>query len=172
MAAGDYTLGYQTQQQPTFALASLASSASLLAGYETSIVDNSTNKYSNYHASGFVTVGTTPTTNTTIEIWTFAQIENTPTYPDVFDGTAGAETITSQGIKDSILKLVAAITVDSTTSDRQYDFGPVSMQAVYGGTIPKRFGFFVTHDTGVALNATAANHQLNVLPILENIAQS
>lgn len=170
MASGDIKLVYGSQVQPTFGVASLASSASLLAGYETAIVDNSTNLNLDFLVSGKITVGTTPTVDTTIEIWTFAQIEDTPAYPDVFDGTASAETITSDGIKNSILKLVAIIDVDSTTSDRTYHFGPHPISAIYGGTVPKWFGFFVTHNTGVALNATAGNHELNLLPVYSNVA--
>jgi hypothetical protein len=171
MAAGDVKLVYATEQKPTFAIGSMATSSTLLAGYETSIIDNSSNLFLDYLIGGKVTVGTTPTINTVIEIWAFSQIEDSPTYPDVFDGTAGAETLTSAGIKNGLLTLIAVLQVDATTSDRVYPFQGKSIRAAFGGVVPKKFGFFVTHNTGVNLNSTAGNHELTALPVYENVAQ-
>ena len=170
MAAGDIKLVYGTEQKPTFAVASLATSSTLVAGYETGIVDNSTNLFLDYIIGGKVTVGTSPTANKIIEIWAFSQSEDTPTYPDVFDGTASAETITSVGVKNSVLSLVAVLDVSAATSDVTYYFQGKSMRACFGGVVPKRFGFFVTHNTGVNLNSTAGNHELTALPVYEQVA--
>ena len=77
------------------------------------------------------------------------------------DGTDSAETLTSAGVGQGFLKLLAVLNVDSTTSDRAYEFGPVSVAAAFGGTMPSRWSLFVVHDTGVALNSTAGNHEFN-----------
>lgn len=170
MAAGDVLLRYGTEQDLTFGVGSLASSSGLLAGYETSPIDNTSNLFLDYILRGKVTVGTTPTVNTVIEIWAFGAMDDTPTWPDVFDGTASAETITSAGIKNGLLKLVAVLQVDATTSDRTYPFGGISLRSIFGGTVPDHVGFFVTHNTGVNLNSTAGNHNLAAKPVYENVA--
>lgn len=143
----------------TLGLGSLASDTNLLAGRESSAVDNTTNLDLDHMVSGTIMTGTSPTVSTTIEVWAYAPYRTasgTPTYPDVLDGTDSAETLTSANVKSSMLRLVAAITVDAT-SNRAYYFAPVSIAALFGG-MPKFWGLFVTHNTAVALNATAGNH--------------
>ena len=112
-------------------------------------------------ASRLITVGTTPTVNTVIEAWAYGSLNDTPTYPDVFDGTDSAETVTSVTIKQASLALLAILKVDATTCNRVYAFRPVSLAAVHGGFLPKHHGLFVTHNTVVALHATAGNHVIN-----------
>ena len=143
----------------TFGIASLASDSSLLAGRESTAVDNTTNTDLDHVVSGFVTTGTTPTVSTTIEIWAYAPYKTasgTPSYPDGLDGTESAETSTSANVKNAMLRLVASITVDNT-SNRAYYVAPVSIQNLFG-FMPKFWGLFLTHNTGAALNATAGNH--------------
>lgn len=143
----------------TFGVASLASDANLLAGRESTAVDNTTNVDLDHVVSGFVTTGTTPTVSTVIEIWAYAPYKTasgTPTYPDVLDGTDSAETITSANVKYSMLRLVSTIVVDNT-SNRSYYVAPVSIRNLFGA-MPKFWGLFLVHNTGVALNSTAGNH--------------
>ncbi len=143
----------------TITLASLATSSTLVAGQESTAVDNTTNLDYDHHVSGKIRTGTTPTVSKTIEVWAYASFKTasgTPTYPDVLDGTDSAETLTSANVKFPMLRLVASITVDAT-SDRDYYFAPVSIRSLFGG-MPKFWGIFVTHDTAVNLNATGGNH--------------
>lgn len=143
----------------TLGAASLASDANLLAGRESSAVDNTTNKYLDVQVAGKVTVGTSPTAGKTIELWAYASFDATPTYPDVLDGTDSAETITSTNVKNSALRLVWSTTVDAT-SDRVYYIPPTSLAQLFG-QVPSNWGLFLVHNTGVALNATAGNHVFN-----------
>jgi hypothetical protein len=152
------TPNYAATATITCSVASLASSSSFVAGQESTIVDNSSNKYVDALLSGKIRVGTTPTVNTQILVYVFAQLDDTPTYPDVMDGTDSAETITTAGVGQGFLKLAAVLNVDATTSDRDYPFGPVSVAQLFGGVMPQRWGVFVTHNTGVALNSTGGNH--------------
>jgi len=156
----DYRLGYGSSADLTITLASLATSSDLLAGRESTAVDNSTDKYLDFLLGGKVTTGTSPTVNTRIQICVVGILNDTD-WPDVFDGTDSAETITSDGIKNSCVRVLADITV-SATSDRSYPFGPLSVAAAFGGTMPKKFSVFVTHNTGVNLNATGSNHEISV----------
>lgn len=170
MAAGDTKIAYGSSSNLTMTLASLASDTNLLAGRESTEVDNTTNKYVDYLLSGKITTGTSPTTAKIIEVHVVGLLDDS-TYPDVFDGTDSNETISTAGTKAGITRLAASI--DTTaTSDQGYWFGPVSVAALFGGVMPKKFVVFVVHNTAVALNATGGNHQITVTPVYYNTAQS
>lgn len=157
-------VAYGTTANLTISPASLATSSTWLAGTESDAVDNTSNLYLDYLLSGKITVGTTPTASTEIRIYVVAPLDDT-TWPDVFDGTSSAETVTSAGVGSAFLKLAAVLPVDATTSDRAYYFGPVSVAQLYGGSMPRKFVVFVTHNTGVNLNSTGGNHQITVVPV-------
>lgn len=140
----------------TAAVASLASDTNLLAGLESSIIDNTTDGFDDIILSGKATTGTSPTAARQIEVWAVAWDSNA--WPDVFDGTSSAETITSADIKNLICKPVAVMSTNNT-SDRTYHFSGVSARSVFGGVLPSKFVLFITHNTGVNLNATAGNHE-------------
>lgn len=160
---------YAASSALTITLDSLASSTSLLGGRESTAVDNATNKYSDYQISGKITTGTSPTAGKLIQVFVVGCADDT-TWPDVFDGTDSAETITSDGIKNAICRPIATITVEST-SNRTYSFGPVGLKARFSTEAPpKKFVVFVTHDTGVALNATGSNHAIWVVPTWNTVA--
>lgn len=156
----DVKLAFATEAALTITLTGLATSSTLVAGREATAVDNTTNKYLDYHLAGKVTTGTTPTDLKTIQVWGYGQVEDTPEYPDVFDGTDSAETVTSSDIRNAGLNFICD-TGTNNTSDRTYWFKPCSIAAAFGGVVPPRWGIFVVHDTGVNLNATATNHRFN-----------
>ena len=149
---------YASSASLTITLASLGTSSTFVAGRESTVVDNTSNLYDDALLAGQITVGTTPTANTQIYVYVFAVLNDTPTYPDVMDGTDSAETLTSVGVGRGYLKLAAVCDVDATTSDRAYPFGPISVAQLFGGIMPNYWSVFVTHNTGVALNATGGNH--------------
>ena len=149
----------------TITLASLASGAAgvYTAGQESTAVDNTTNLDIDHLVSGKITLGTSPTASRQIVVYAYANLSSssgTPTYPDVLDGTDSAETFTSTNVMNSAVKFVAAMTTDAT-SDRAYYFGPVSVASLFGGSLPKFWGLYVAHDSGVALNSTAGNHKIS-----------
>ena len=140
----------------TCAVASLASDTNLLAGIESSVIDNTTDGFHDIILSCKLTTGTSPTAARRIEVWAIAWDSNG--WPDVFDGTTGSETITSADIKSVICRLVAAMPTNNT-SDRSYFATGISARQVFGGCLPSKFVLFPVHNTGVALNATAGNHE-------------
>jgi len=140
----------------TGGITSLATSSDWTAGYEWYVVDNSTDKSLDRLQTGQVTVGTTPTANTEIRLYAVASYDGT-TWPDVFDGTASAETVTSAGVRDGFAKLAAVLRVDSATSNRAYPFC-FPLAPLFGGMVPKKVAIFLAHNTAVNLNATAGNH--------------
>jgi len=159
------TIAYTAAATITISPASLASSATFVAGREATAVSNSSNLFVDALLSGQITVGTTPTIDTQIEIWVFAARNETPTWPDVMDGTDSAETWSSVGVRNGAARRVAVLNVDSTTSDRAYEFSGISIAEAFGGTMPDDWSAWVTHNTGVALNATGGNHVMEYIGI-------
>lgn len=149
-------LKYGSTTTITAAVASLASDTNLLAGLESAIVDNTSTGFDDIILSGKVTTGTSPTAARQIEVWAVAWDSNA--WPDVFDGTSSAETITSADIKAAICKPIAIMPTSNTT-DRVYHFSGVSAKQAFGGVLPSQFVLFITHNTAVNLNSTAGNHE-------------
>lgn len=149
----------------------LASSSSFAIGRESTEIDNSTNKYDDAMVEGKVTVGTTPTANTEIQIWIYASFHTAmaTNAVDVLDGTDSDETISSAGVRGSALRLGASIDVDSATSNRTYWFVPFSVAQLFGGHMPKFWGIFVTHNTAVALNSTGSNHEFSFTGVMYDV---
>ncbi len=168
MAAGDIKLVYGSASDLTITLASLATDSNKLVGRESAVIDNTSGLHLDILVSGKITVGTSPTTTKAIEVWAVASWDGT-TWPDVFDGTDSSETITSSEIKLSICRLVASLPT-TNTSDRTYHFSAISLASLFGGVVPPKLSLFVTHDTGVNLNATGSNHQIRLQPVYQNVA--
>jgi hypothetical protein len=160
---------YRASSDLTISLASLASSATWVAGRESSLYDNSSNLDIDARLAGKITVGTTPTTNTQICVWVAAE-QKDAVWPDVLDGTDSAETWTNAEMRDASAKLAAVINVVSTTSDLAYPFECGSVAALFGGFMPKKFVVFVAHNCGAALNATGGNHVISVMGLTTTVA--
>lgn len=151
------TINYSSNTAITMDLANLGSSATFVAGRESSQIDNTTNKFVDAIVSGQVSVGTTPTANTQINVYVWgADTSLATTALDVLDGTDSAETLTNVGIRDA-LRLGASINVPANTSDVAYIVLPFSVASLFGGILPKFWGLFVAHNTGVNLRNNAVN---------------
>lgn len=154
-------ISYGASTAITISLASVATSATFVAGQESNQVDNSSNLYDDALVRGKITVGTTPTVNTQILVYVWgSDVDITGHALDVLDGADSVETLTSAGIRNGLLKLAASLDVDATTSNRVYEIGAFSVATLFGGIMPKFWGIFVTHNTGVNLNSTGGNHEM------------
>jgi hypothetical protein len=147
-------LNYIASSGLTISLNSLGSSSTWLSGRQATAVDNTSNKYLDYHLSGQVKVGTPTGTTGEIRIYVVSMIDDS-TWPDTFGATDAAVTVTSVGVGQGFLKLAATMAVDATTTGRVYPFGKVSVASLFGGVCPPKFTVFVTHNTGAALDASA-----------------
>ena len=153
------SLNYVSTTALTLSTASIASSSTFVTGRESTEIDNTSNKYIVDQVEGFVTVGTTPTVDTEIRVYVWGSHTSLATAAkDDLDGADGTRTLSSAGVRDGFMVRVATMRVDTTTSDRKYHYGPVSIRAVFD-EMPQYWGVFVTHNTGVALNATGTNHE-------------
>jgi len=151
-------LTYASSAALTITLASLATSSTLVAGRSSTEIDNTTNLHIDKLISGKVTVGTTPTVNTLIEVWLIPKREDS-SYHDTFDGTDKAVTVTSRSHLLAYGTLLATMAVPATTSNVAYEFSR-SASAATGMALPAKFQIFVVHNTGVNLNSTGGNHAL------------
>lgn len=135
-------------------LHSIATSATWVAGWESDLVDNTTNKYLDYLVSGKIALGNSATAGQ-IRFYIVAPIDDAPTWPDVMDGTDSVETWTTTTIRDGAAKLGAALeTRADPGTDDVYWISPFSVAALFGGVCPAKFVVFVTHSTGVNLAAS------------------
>lgn len=159
----DIKTSYGASSAVTITLTSLASDSNLVAGRSGAVVDNSTSKYLDYLIAGKIKAGTSPTTGKVIEVWAWGISDDTPSYPDTVDGSDSNTTVTSRDILSSFGRLVAAMTTDATTG-RTYYFGPVSVASLFGGIVPAKWGIFVVHNMGVALDSSGSNHVIKVTP--------
>lgn len=151
------TVSYSANTVITMNLINLGTSSTFLAGRESSEIDNTSNKYMDCTVSGTVSVGTTPTANTVIAIYVYgADTSLATTALDTLDGTDSAETLTNTGILNA-LRLGATVAVPAATSDVQYIVLPFSVASLFGGVMPKFWGLFVSHNTGVNLRNTSVN---------------
>lgn len=163
----DVKNAYAATSSYTLTATGLATSSTLLAGREATSVSVASDKYLDMLVAGVITTGTTPTTAKIIEITAVGALDDTPTWPDVFDGTDSAETVTSAEIKVAICKPLLWTLVDAT-SDRPYPMGPTSLRACFG-ELPVHHTLFLSHSTAVNLNATAANHYVKRTPVYKTV---
>lgn len=154
------SLQHGTVTADTISLHGLATSSTLATGREGTAVDHTVGKEIDSLVGGKVTVGTTPTANTQIQIWAFGSYDGT-SYSGGATGIDAA--LTPQSTE--LLRLVTVIPNVGTTSNQQYNWGPFSLAQIFGGTLPRKTGIFVTHNTGVNLNATPANHEVKRTPV-------
>lgn len=145
----------------TITLASLATSSTRVAGRQSTIVTNVTNKYLDCEVYGQVTTGTSPTANKSIEVWAFVPISvasSTFVYPVA--GTAALGESDAAATFDAEQKggglILCAVMATNATSDRKYSFSFSLREKI--GYMPLKWGLWITHDTGVNLNSTAGNH--------------
>ena len=161
----DAKIAYAASAAYTITLASLATSSTLLAGRESTGLSNASNLYLDELVSGFITTGTSPTNAKSIEVHAIGAMNDTPDYPDVFDGTDSVETFTSDDIKLSVTPQAIIPMPTDNTSSRTYPFVPTGIRRLFGDALPVAHVLFVTHDTGVNLHATAGNHALYHTPV-------
>lgn len=156
-----YTPAYQAAVTLTCTLASLATSVGAVAGRESTAQDNKdTDDAVDALVGGKVTVGTTPTVNTQIEIWAYGS------YDDVsFSGGASGSDAALTPSDKSLMKLLCVIPSVAATSNVTHTWGPFSIAQAFGGMVPPRWGIWISHNTGVNLNSTAGNHEIKAIPV-------
>lgn len=144
----------------TITLASLASDTNLVAGREGTAIDQKdTDDAIDALVGGTVTTGTGPTTSRQIEVWAYGSYDDTN-----FSGSATGSDANLTPSEKTLLRLLTIIPTGST-SDKAYKWGPFSVAQAFGGILPVQWGIYIVHNTGVNLNATGGNHEVEHFPV-------
>lgn len=168
----DVKVAYAASAAVTITLASLAASSTLLAGRESTAVDNgASNKYLDELLSGFYKTAATNLQAGIIQTTVVGNIDDTPTWPDVFDGTDSAETVTEQGMYDQVCNIVSSIA--TSTTQRTWPWGPKCIAPLFGGVLPDQYVVFVSHTAHTSTNAwdsTEGSHGIKRTPVYATVA--
>ena len=167
MASGDIKNAYAASSNLTVTnLHSIATSATWIAGWESALIDNTSNLYLDYFITAKITVASSGLSVGQIRVYVVGMLDDS-TWPDVFDGTESVETITDTEMRDAICKLGAVSDTDTTASDIYY-LGPFSVAALFGGSCPAKFVIFITHSTGA--NLAASGNQVTIKGQYQTVA--
>lgn len=164
----DVKTAYGASTGVTITLASLAASSTLLAGRESTAIDNgASNKYLDYLLAGHFKTAASNAQVGTIAVAVVAAEDDTPTWQDVFDGTDSVETVSLQNVYDQICKIAANITTTATNA-LVWPFGLTSVAGLFGGNVPDQFDLFISHNAETSTNAwsaTEGDHAVRYTPV-------
>jgi hypothetical protein len=142
--------------------ANFGSSAQLIDGVASAVIDNTTTRDLDHLIGGVWTSGAaiTPAAGSQLQVWIIPtrtdNLGGGRTYHDNFDGTARPVTVTSRAMLQAIGRLAATITIDATGLD--YGCAAFSVGALFAGSMPPSYQLFVTHNTGMNADGTPQNH--------------
>ena len=170
MAAGDIKIAYAASGSLTqTALDGLASDTNHLAGWESAIIDNSTNLYTDYIINAKFRAESAGLAAGEIRLYLIAELEDS-SWPDVFgDGTESAETVTDANVRNAICRLAASTATD-TTASQDYFLNVPSVAEVFGGTVPRKFTVFITQSTTTTLETTGDPNQVYTKGVYRTVA--
>lgn len=130
-------------------LHSLASSAT--AGWQSDVVDNSSNVYEDAHVQVILDfANTAPANDKCVYVFAYAGLETTYTNPA--SGSEGAITLTSITNTGQNIRLIGIIPY--TTQDEVAESAVMSVGAAFGGLLPIKWGIVILNYSGAALAAT------------------
>jgi hypothetical protein len=147
----DIKIAYGTTGQVfTITLASLASSAT--AARESTVIDNSSNKY--LDAVVFLKVKTSASAlanDKAVYIYAYGTVDNT-IYTEAATGADAAITLATT----TNLPIIGTIWTPATATT--YNGGPFSVARAFGGVLPNKWGIVIRNYTGQNLDATGGSH--------------
>ena len=159
--AGDIKLKYPAASTAMTVtnLHSLASdSGSYLAGWSSASVNNTTNVYADYLVAGTFTTHASNRAAGDIRVYAIGALNDTPTWPATASGTIGTEgalSFTDSEERDSLCRLVAVLTADTTASSI-LTFPPTSIAQIFGN-VPPYWALFVTQNVSTTTTAGLAS---------------
>lgn len=169
---GAVTQSYRASSNLTVTnLASIASSATWVAGWVSGIIDNTSDLDLDKIVSGKITLGNSATAGE-IRVYAFAMLDDS-TWPDLLsagtEGTEGTGTVHTTTIRDATMVLVAAFATRADPgTDDNYQIPQTSLRGAFGGFMPAKCALFITHSTGV--NLAASGQQITIKGITESVA--
>lgn len=147
MAAGDCKIAYAASASFTVTnLHALAASQTWIAGWESNLVDNTTNLYEDYLISGLLKAAAANNQIGTVRVYAVAMNADATWPVDMtngFDGTESAEAI-AVDLRDAVCKLGVVVNASAATASQLYPFGPFSVANLFGGICPAKFLIYIT----------------------------
>jgi hypothetical protein len=161
MAVGD--LSYRAAVNLTVtALASIATSATWVAGWASALIDNTSDLDDDKYVSAQFTLAAAGLAAGEVRVYVFAMLDDT-NWPDLFssgtEGSQGTATVHDTEQRDSGL-IPLWNTFTDTDASGVYSMPKQSIAAAFGGYLPPKFALFVTHSTGA--NLAASGQQITV----------
>jgi hypothetical protein len=154
-------------------LHSLAASTSLLSGWTSGTIDNTSTKYTDIVVSAQFTKASSNMQAGVIQVWGYAMLDDS-TWPDVFssgtEGTQGTATIHDDEQKAEAFVLLWSTVTDTGTSE-VHNMRPVSLRAAFG-FVPAKCAIFITGSAATSTNAqlAASGNQVTTKGLYEIIA--
>jgi hypothetical protein len=148
-------------------LHSLAASSTHVTGWESAVIDNTSDLDVDKLISAKFTVASSSLAAGEIRIWIVPLLDDS-TYPGGFDGTESAETTPLDDANGTAAgaRLAASIATD-TTASQVYYCAPFSVAALFGGVLPAKFVVFVTQSTTQAL--ASSGNQVTTKGVYYNV---
>lgn len=172
---GAVTLEYRASSNLTVtSLDSLAAAASLLAGWTSGTIDNTTNKDEDILVSAKFTKAAANMQAGQIQVFAYAMLDDS-NWPDVFssgtEGSQGTATIHDDEQKNEAFRFLWATTTDTGTSE-VHNMPPTSVAAAFGGILPAKFAIFITGNAASSTNSqlAASGNQVTTKGVYRSVA--
>lgn len=149
------TTTYATPATLTWGMTTPSSDANLLAGRQSTAVDQGSNNYVDIMIGGHFVGPSSGAAAGTIQVYAYGSWDDGTTYQSTMTGTDGNLTVNAQ--TKALLHLLYRITTN-TTNGQVYKWGPVSLANVFGGTMPERWGLWGVHSAGGALQTSTTKY--------------
>lgn len=147
----DVKLAFGSATAMTITLNSLASSAT--AGRESTVVDNSTNKYLDALVEVLLSYpNSAPANDQAVYVYAYASLDGT-NYSGGATGSDAAYTLRSPSV------LAPLGTIPTPTQNIAYRSRPMSVANAFGGVLPSKWGIVVVNFSGQTLSASLNSAQ-------------
>lgn len=140
-------------------LHSLASSQDWTAGWTSASTSNTANKYMDYLYGFTFTTHASNRQAGAINIYVIASLNDTPTWPATASGTIGTEgalSFTDSEERDTLCRLLASITVDSTAS-AIYTVPQTGIARLFDGAVPTHHAIYIAQNCSTTTTAGLAS---------------
>lgn len=151
-------------------LHSLASSSDWLSGWTSAAIDCA--EYRDIKLSGTFTTHASNRQAGQINVWAYAALNDTPTWPDLFssgtEGTEGTATIHDTEQRDSGFVLLYTLVVDNGASE-VYTFPQINIAPFFGGDLPTDIAIYVSQNctTTTTAGLAASGSALYITPVFD-----
>lgn len=150
----------------------VASSSTLVAGWTSATIDNTTDLDLDKLVSGKLVLESSGLSAGEIRLYVYTMLDDS-TWPDLFsagtEGTEGTATVHDTEIRDSGMKLLWSTVTDTGASD-PYTIPMISIAEHFGGVMPPKCALFLTQSTGTTLETTGSPNVINLKGVKETVA--